>query len=171
MKKRRKCSLIAAVSLDGKISDGSNMLPDWTSKEDWKQFQELLAKCDLVIAGRKTYELVKSKMDKRNTIVMTSAKSPASLSNVRFVDPKKDDIGKLMSVYKNIGVVGGAGVYNYFMKLGLCTDLYLTLEPVILGEGISLFGDDEIAKQSFTLVDKRQLNKRGSMLLHYQINT
>ncbi|HYC34590.1 MAG TPA: dihydrofolate reductase family protein [Candidatus Paceibacterota bacterium] len=167
--KRHKCSLIAAISLDGKISDDPKHMPDWTSKEDWREFQKFLSTSDLVVSGRNTYEAAKDRMNKRNALIVTTKKKVSPFPNVRFVNPKKEDVLKIIRAHQNVAILGGAGVYNLAMRKKWCTDIYLTLEPVLLGKGISLFTDDVFSRLQAKPVSQKKLNRKGTLLLHYKL--
>ena len=67
---------------------------------------------------------------------------------------------------KNILVAGGAGLAQTFIKLGLVDEYLITVHPVILGKGKSLFKDLS-DRQRLKLIETRVL-KPGAVLLHYQ---
>ena len=47
---------------------------------------------------------------------------------------------KLAPRYRNIWLVGGAMLCQRFLELGLVDEIKLTIAPVLLGDGLSLFG-------------------------------
>jgi dihydrofolate reductase len=47
---------------------------------------------------------------------------------------------KLARRYRNIWLVGGAMLCQHFLELGLVDEIRLTIAPVLLGEGLRLFG-------------------------------
>lgn len=47
---------------------------------------------------------------------------------------------KLAPRYRNIWLVGGAMLCQRFLELGLVDEIVLTIAPVLLGEGLRLFG-------------------------------
>jgi dihydrofolate reductase len=47
---------------------------------------------------------------------------------------------KLAPRYRNIWLVGGATLCQCFLELGLVDEIKLTIAPVLLGEGVRLFG-------------------------------
>jgi len=47
---------------------------------------------------------------------------------------------KLAPRYRNIWLVGGAMLCQRFLELGLVDEIRLTIAPVLLGEGLRLFG-------------------------------
>jgi dihydrofolate reductase len=76
------------------------------------------------------------------TVVVTSRELPSTRKSVEFYsgDLKRlvDEI--LAPRYGNIWLVGGAMLCQSFLKLGLVNEIRLTIAPVLLGDGLSLFG-------------------------------
>ena len=157
-----------AASIDGRISITEKTKPDWTSPEDWKFFQKELAKADAVVVGRNTYEAAKAPLQKRNTFVLSSRpKTLIRKGKVTFLNPKSINLKELFQDYKIVAVVGGGQVYQTMLDLGLLDELYLTIEPLILGRGKNMFVG---GTRNIPLVLKsiKKLNSTGTILLHYQ---
>ncbi len=185
---------IAAVTIDGKIAKGPNHISDWTSKEDKIFMRALLDKCDVVVVGNNTYKTAIKPLSKRNCIVFTS-KVPSvpfspgegrcpecirgtegskprhchAVSNLLYINPAKSNFKKLIKTlnYKNIAILGGAQTYSWFLENNLLDELYLTIEPVVFGEGINLFSSNKMFNNKFILRSVKKLNQKGSLLLHY----
>ncbi len=164
--KTRFCAYLAE-SIDGRISLDSYTYPNWTSKEDWHFLQKELKKMDAVVCGRVTYEVAQERLDKRNTFVLTTKTSSIEKSgSVTFVNPKTVDLKNLFEGYKNVGIVGGARVYQEMLNKGMLDDLYVTIEPIVFGRGReAFFGGTENFR--FTLESVKKMNKQGTVLLHY----
>ena len=76
------------------------------------------------------------------TVVVTRRELPAPTKNVEFYS---GDLKTLVDVqlaprYRNIWLVGGAMLCQRFLELGLVDEIKLTIAPVLLGEGLRLFG-------------------------------
>lgn len=160
---------IAAVSLDGRIAGHEKHFSDWTSVEDKKFMRALLDTCDVVIVGNSTYKTAKEPLSKRNCIVLTrTVKKTKQVSpNLLYLNTKGTNLKRLIAnkKYKKVAVLGGAQVYTYCLENGMLTDLYLTIEPVIFGNGIPLFaGKLQIRKPKIASVKK--LNGHGTTLIH-----
>lgn len=156
--------MIAAISIDGYISKNKNNVPGWTSKEDWVQFQAVLDSCDAVVMGRNTYNAVKKHAQKRRVYVFLREKSSHS-NLVTYIDPKRDDVRLILSRHKRTAILGGTGVYAYFLKHSLIDRALITIEPLFLGGGIP-FVLGTLTKK-MRLVRSQVLNKQGSLLLEY----
>ncbi|MCR4312099.1 MAG: thymidylate synthase [Candidatus Uhrbacteria bacterium] len=162
-------SLIAAVSADGKIAERLNQSSlDWTSAEDTKSFVEKTKEIGTVIMGRKTFATIGKALKDRRLIVMTS--NPDSQPAIEGVEYTSNDPKTLVQRLEQEGctqivVAGGSAIYGQFLAAGLVTDFFLTLEPVLFGQGVPL--GENFPRVNLELVEIRQLNSR-SILLHYR---
>ena len=163
---------VAAMTLDGKIARSKKHLStDWTSQEDKIFFRKFLAGCDAVLVGKNTYETAKEPLSKRNCIVLSrSVDQPASESErLVFINAEKTDLKKYITNkgYHKIAILGGAQVYTYCLEQGMIDELYITLEPLVFGQGIDLFAGSKDFLQTFRLVSTEKLNEQGTLLLQY----
>ena len=76
------------------------------------------------------------------TVVVTGREWPPARKSVEFYsgDLKTLVDVKLAPRYRNIWLVGGAMLCRRFLELGLVDEIKLTIAPVLLGEGLRLFG-------------------------------
>ncbi len=77
------------------------------------------------------------------TIVVTGREWPSTRESVEFYtgDLKTLVHDKLAPRFHNIWLVGGAILCQRFLELGLVDEIRLTIAPVLLGDGLRLFGD------------------------------
>ena len=75
-------------------------------------------------------------------VVVTSRELQPARKSVEFYsgDLKTLVDTKLASRYRNIWLVGGAMLCQRFLELGLVDEIRLTIAPVLLGDGLRLFG-------------------------------
>jgi dihydrofolate reductase len=76
------------------------------------------------------------------TVVVTRRELPPAKDSVEFYS---GDLATLVDVklaprFRNIWLVGGAMLCQRFIELGLVDEIKLTLAPVLLGDGLRLFG-------------------------------
>ncbi len=71
-----------------------------------------------------------------------------------------------MLSFKDIWLYGGAGLITTFMNLGLIDEYRLSVHPVILGAGKSIFNDIK-QRQELKLVDTGRFSS-GVVQLCYQ---
>ena len=164
--------LLAAMSLDGRITAGKKEGSEWTSKADKKFFFDELDKCDAVIMGRKTFEAIKRPLTFRNRVVFThSSVIPAKAGiQICFNGSARQLLHLLKKQYwTRIAVVGGTSIYDWFLKRNLVDEIYLTLEPIVFGAGKPLTNLPLKKPRRFRLTSIKRLNRRGTLVLHYKI--
>jgi dihydrofolate reductase len=101
---------------------------------------------DCYVMGSRTYEHALElgwPYGDTPVIVVTSREWPPARKSVEFYsgDLKALIDAKLAPQYRNIWLVGGAMLGQRFLELGLVDEIRLTIAPVLLGEGLRLFGD------------------------------
>src|ERR1017187_10459165 len=77
------------------------------------------------------------------TVVVTTRELSFTRENVEFYSGDlKRLVGEILAPrYGNIWLVGGAMLGRSFLRLGLVDEIRLMIAPVILGDGLLLFGD------------------------------
>ena len=165
-------TLVAAMTLDGKIAQNAQPFSNWTSKEDRDHLHKIEDQCDVLVVGHNTYKAAQEPLSKRNCIVLTrSVKKTKRVSkSCLFYNPKSLPIEKLLRSfgYKYICILGGTQTYNFFLHHGLIDEIYLTIEPYIFGRGLCLFDFAKDSMIHYTLFSIKKLNNTGTILLHYK---
>ena len=170
----RKIILYIAMSLDGFIakSDGDISFLSQVEKEgeDYGYFA-FMESIDTVILGRKTYEKVLSMVDElaygeRDVYVLTHTPRPDS-GKIKFYS---GDLAELITNLKkqggkNIFCDGGAETVSKFLQNKLFDELIISIIPVLLGDGIKLFGKS-FSEQKLKLTGCKTYEK-GLVQLHY----
>lgn len=100
---------------------------------------------DCFVLGSRTYEHALQlgwPYGDTPTIVVTSRTLPSAKASVEFYagDLKRLVAERLAPRYRNIWVVGGAMLCQRFLELGLVDEIRLSIAPVLLGDGLRLFG-------------------------------
>lgn len=132
---------------------------------------EFLKKIDCYVMGSRTYEhaleLGWVYGDTPVFVVSSREWQPAS-KTVEFYsgDLKTLVEAKLAPRYRNIWLVGGAMLCQRFLELGLVDKIRLTIAPVLLGDGLRLFGDS-VSEQRWRL-KKVTPYKNGFVELTYE---
>lgn len=164
-----KTFIIAAISADGYIARERDEMANWTSPEDKQLFVQLTKEAGIMIMGATTLKTIGRALPGRRTIVYTS--HPESLTIPDIETTAKDPAALLaeleQSGAQSVAICGGASIYTMFMQAGLVDELYLSVEPVVFGAGISLFSGT--IDTQLTLLDASKLNDQ-TMLLHYRVN-
>lgn len=164
-------SALAAMTVDGKIAAHTRQFTSWTSKEDKDFLHWHLDRSDVVVMGYNTYKTAKKPLGKRNCLVLTRQveKETTRKENLIFFNPETESLEKYIQKmgYKRVAVLGGAQSYTYFLENNLLDEIYLTIEPVVFGKGLSMFETKKFKLRRWKFVSVKRLNKKGSLVLHY----
>src|SRR6516165_11899076 len=100
---------------------------------------------DCYVMGSRTYEHALElgwPYGDTPAVVVTGREWPPARKSVEFYsgDLKTLVDVKLRARYRNIWLVGGAMLCQRFLELGLVEEINLMIAPVLLGEGLRLFG-------------------------------
>lgn len=144
-----KLSVFCGVSVDGFLSRSNHALDflDAGGKEP-HGFEEFYDSVDVVVIGRKTYEVVRGMggwfYGKKQVIVLSSR--PLDFSEVEGavieqMSGEPAEIVRLLEArdFKHAYIDGGITIQR-FLTAGLIDRLVITRVPVLIGEGIALFG-------------------------------
>lgn len=161
--------MIAAVTADGFIGRHAAHEAGWTTKEDKRTFVELTKEAGTMIFGSTTFKTIGRALPGRRMIVMTSQPDNQSATeDVEFSSESPTDlINRLEGEgVQAIAICGGAKIYTAFMQAGLIQEVYLTVEPILFGTGISLFAAE--LDQKLELITSQPLNQH-TLLQHYKV--
>lgn len=163
-----KVFIIAALTIDGFIAEQHDQLADWTSKEDKQLFVKLTKEAGTMIMGSRTFKTIGRALPERQTIVYSREPESEPIENVTVTseDPRSLITRLEQEGVTSVAICGGASIYTLFLESGLVTDLYITIEPLVFGSGVTLF-NKPLLKQ-FQLASSEKLNE-NVILQHYQI--
>lgn len=156
-----KCSVFIASSVDGYIatSDGGVDWLDSTGKADAPMgadadmgFEDFIASVDCLIMGRNTLEKLSSfELEPEQwpygdlpilALSLTRNKAPGNLEGM--VEMVNSEILDLVTRLESDGFqhayIDGGATITSFLNRGLINEMTITYAPVLLGEGIPLFG-------------------------------
>lgn len=149
----RKTTLFIAASLDGYIARKDGGI-DWlhgqdATGDDMASYDAFIRDIDTVVMGWNTYHQVTAELSRTEwpyrgltTYVMTHRTPPATDEDIHFVN---QDVCELIAELKRrpgkgIWICGGAGVIRPLLQGRAIDRLHISVIPILLGEGISLFG-------------------------------
>lgn len=161
--------LLAALTVDGKIARHAGEFTDWSSREDKRLFMRTSKEAGVVVMGRATYETLPAPLPGRLNVVMTSRPARPAPAGVEFsADPPGVVVARLAERgYTTVVLAGGAGIYRAFLDAGLVDELWLTIQPLAFGAGISLVGNEPLDLR-LALLDCQRLGEHG-VHLRYRV--
>ena len=184
----RKLKLQMQISLDGFVA-GPNGELDWMT---WNMDEKLLAliteltdTSDTIVMGRKMtdgfinywtgvlehpespeYAFAKKMIDIPK-VVFTRTMTDSPWINTTLAHDLANDVNSLKQKSgKDIVAYGGAGLATSLINEDLIDDLYLFLNPVAVGNGLTIFAADRGYKR-LNLVDSTRFES-GIVVNHYQ---
>lgn len=176
------------VSLDGYAADPNHGLDFLTYDQELEQYaDELVKTVGSPVYGRTTYQLMESYwptvLKKPNAgkhamehalwvenipkIVFSKTLTEVTWNNTQLIkDNIAEEVNKLkQQPGKDLVIFGSPGLATSLMNLGLIDEYKLTVHPIILGSGVSVFTNNT-TKSTLKLLDTRTL-KSGVVTLHY----
>jgi len=176
MSAKRKVILYIAASLDGYIAkpnDDLTLLSLVQQEGEDYGYGNFIKTVDTVILGRITYDWVMKQVPvfphaDKETFVITRTPRPAIGKTTFYTGDLKNLVLSLKSKEgKHIFIDGGAQIVNELLQGSLIDECYISIIPVLLGQGIRLFSDGR-PEQKLQLVGFRSFEK-GLVQLHYTI--
>ena len=152
-RERSTVTLHVVSSLDGFIAKHDNSV-SWLENSgevyeggvSEESAEEVMRAIDCYVLGSRTYEHALQlgwPYGDTPTVVVTNRELPSTRKSVEFYS---GDLNRLVEEilaprYRNIWLVGGAVLCQSFLRLGLVDEIRLTIMPVLLGDGLRLFGN------------------------------
>ena len=177
MKYERKVILYIASSLDGYIAKSNDDLSFLSRVQQEGQdygYAKFIDNVDTVILGRKTYDWVMKQVKEF---------PHAQLDSYIITRTPRQDIGKIKFYTgnlkelvlrlrqergKNIFIDGGAEIVNELFKEKLIDQIYLSIVPILLGDGVRLFKGG-LPEQNLKLINSKQF-ETGLIQLQYDLD-
>ncbi|PAX59502.1 dihydrofolate reductase family protein [Brunnivagina elsteri] len=153
-----KFILYIATSVDGYIarSDGSvDWLPSPEVDGEDYGYGKFYDSIDALVMGSTTYEQILEFGDwqypGKLSYVFTSRNLSTKRNNILFVKGGIEEVILDMNRrgYKRVWLVGGGNIISSFLNKGLVDEYIITIIPIILGSGISLFQSVSELKLNF----------------------
>ena len=155
---RSTITLHVVSSLDGFIAKKDNSVSWMDSSGDVYERgvtddgADVIESIDCYVLGSRTYEHALQlgwPYDDTPTVVLTTRELRSTRKSVEFYSGQlKRLVGEILAPrYRNIWLVGGAMLGQSFLRLGLVDEISLMIAPVILGDGLHLFGDSGIEQK------------------------
>lgn len=142
-------SVFIGTSVDGFIArlDGRlDFLPEGGGEPHG--YNEFIAGIDAIVMGRKTFETVLGFPEwpygKKRIVVLSSQRMNLSAARGAVVEQMSGDPAEIVAKLAGSGArdlyIDGGITIQRFLRAGLIQRLIITRVPVLIGEGISLFG-------------------------------
>jgi dihydrofolate reductase len=156
--------LYMAISQDGYIADVNDETP-W-SDDAWNAFEEFVTSCDVVLMGRRTFQIMQKNnefIDGPHYVVATSNQGVQRDGFTTAVINSREDIPRA----NKLGIIGGGELNGRLAKMDAIDEIILDIEPIELKAGIRLFGRYDIPLK-LKLLDSKKIGD-ATIQRHYRI--
>jgi dihydrofolate reductase len=162
-----------AMSLDGYIA-GRNGEADWIPIDPDVDFAELWSRFDILLMGRKTYEMARTGLEKFGTqgsriVVASRSLRRENAPNVTIISELTLDAiaGLRVQAKKDIWLFGGGELFRSLLSMGAVDSIEAAVIPVLLGGGLPLL-PSYTQRVTLKLVEHKPF-RSGRMLLKYDL--
>lgn len=165
-----KVILYMAISANGMISKSDDDT-SWISKEEWDSYSAAVCSAGCLIVGRRTYHILIKESGfvkfKDVRLVVVSEKDFDTLASNHLVAHSPREALELLKDFKEVIVAGGGILNTSFLTEKLIDEIYLDVEPIIIGKGIKLFSEVDFEVQ-LELIEIKRLSD-NEIQLHYRV--
>jgi dihydrofolate reductase len=169
--------LIAAQSLDGYITKHAEPGTAFTSPEDKSFFRSALPDFDVYFFGGETYRVSGDYIRERMPgtalrVVLTRTPerytAEAGPGRVEFTDAAPAALVDQLAArgLRRGAILGGSQIHSLFLEAGLVDELWLTVEPVLFGQGTPLLHAPAEVPLEFRAMERLSAN---TLLLKYGV--
>lgn len=163
--------ILASLTADGLISQDAHHLVDWSSKEDKKLFMHLTKEAGAFVMGANTFDTIGRALPGRRNIIYTSHPQKYADLGVETTSESPSRLVEQLSAdgLASLAICGGQRVYTEWMQAGLVDELFLVVEPVLFGRGMTLFSQP--ISTPLTLYERQNLSDQTTLLRFSVHNT
>ncbi len=167
----RRVRYQVACSLDGYIA-GPNDEFDWITPEPSFDFEALYAQFDILLMGRRTYEIVHAMGESfpgKQVIVASRSLRPEDHPDVEIVSEGLEARVRELRAQsgRDIWLYGGGELFSQLLAWELVDTVEPAIIPILLGEGVKLFSLGGV-RQNLALFGHRAYPS-GMLLLEYEV--
>ena len=165
-----KVILYMAISLNGMIAKSDDDT-SWISKEEWDSYSLAVRTAGNLIVGHRTYSILTKQPEfaefKDIKLVVVTQDDFQTLAQNHLVAHSPKEALDFLKDYKEVVVAGGGILNASFFAEKLVDEIYLDIEPIILGKGIPIFKDKDF-EQKLKLIGQKKITD-NEIQLHYQV--
>lgn len=166
-------TLMMVMSANGVVAQSSveNSF-EWNSAEDKAQFIERVQSIGTVLMGSNTYRSIGGKPYEGVSFYVMS-RHPEKFAPHPKVQFRQGTVESVLLELKRagiqqVGLLGGPQINGQALRRGLVDDIYLTLEPLLMPNGLQIT-DKLDSRIDLRLASSEALNDLKTLLLHYRV--
>jgi dihydrofolate reductase len=165
-----KVILYMAISANGMVAKTDDDT-SWVSKDEWDSFSLTVRTAGCLIVGHRTYNILTKQPEfaefKDIKLVVVSQEDFVTLTPDHLIAHSPKEALEILKDFKEAVVAGGGALNASFMEENLVDEIFLDIEPIILGQGIPLFRDKDF-ERNLKLIGNKNISE-NEIQLHYQV--
>ena len=165
-----KVVLYMAISLNGMIAKSDDDT-SWISKEEWDSYSLAVRNAGCLIVGHRTYNILTKQPEfsefKDVKLVVVAQENFQTLAQNHLVAHSPKEALEILKDFEEVVVAGGGALNASFMEENLVDEIFIDIEPIVLGKGIPLFRDKDF-ERNLRLVGQKKISE-NEIQLHYEI--
>lgn len=162
--------LYMAITVNGMIAKSDDDT-GWISKEEWDSYSLMVRTAGSLIVGHRTYNILTQQPEfselKNVKFVVVSQHNFPTLSPNHLVAHSPKEALEFLKDFDEVIVAGGGILNASFLNENLVDEIYIDIEPIILGEGIKLFAEADF-ETKLELIGTKKLSA-SEIQLHYKV--
>ena len=143
----------------------------WLTKEEAESYCSFVRRAGCLIVGRRTYHILTKQPEfqefKDAKLVVVSHHDVELVDSRHALAHSPQEAIHFLSDFPEIILAGGGILNAEFLAENLVDELYLDIEPVVLGNGIPLFKGADF-ERNMKLLGQKMLSE-NEIQLHYEI--
>ncbi len=165
-----KVILYMAISLNGMIAKSDDDT-SWISKEEWDSYSLAVRTAGSLIVGHRTYGILTKQPEfsefKDVKLVVVAQENFKTLAKNHLVAHSPKEALKLLSDFEQVVVAGGGALNASFIEENLVDEMFIDIEPIILGRGVPLFREKDF-ERNLKFVEQKKISD-NEIQLHYKV--
>jgi len=159
-----------ATTLNGLIA-GEDDTTGWISEGEWNSYSQQVRDAGCMIIGRRTYEILTTQPEFSEfaevTVVVVTSSDLNLLSTKHSTARSPAEALEKLKDNERVIIAGGGILNGSFLAEGLIDEIYLDIEPFVMGKGVQLFSDHDF-QANLELIEVNKLSS-SEVQLHYKI--
>lgn len=165
-----KVILYMAITANGYIAK-KNDDTSWISEVEWNSYSASVRKAGNLVIGHRTYDILTKQPEFSEfanvKIAIVSNKDFKTLSSNHVIVKTAKAALDMFKKYEEIIIAGGGILNATFMKEDLVDEIYLDIEPIVFGHGISLFAPEDF-EYHLELLETKKISE-NTIQLYYKV--
>ncbi len=167
-----KVTMLPGISLDGFIALPNGDSYSWVNQADEARYSASVERAGCILVGNTTFQQYREDFNSRKNVinfVCTNGDKPEDTDTVKYMSGTPKEILDKIKAYNfdELIVCGGGEINGMFASAGLVDEIVVGIQPVVLGEGIPLFGSYK-PRLNLELVSVNQ-DVEGVVQNHYRV--